>query len=65
MTMNGAHDGFLSAHVHQASGMISVQAHCTIPEALTWLRTKVDETGHSLEEVALDVLDHVITFDSN
>ena len=60
---NGTGTLFLSAHVHQAAGIVSVQAHCEIPEALARLRTKADETGHSIEEVALDVLDHLVRFD--
>ena len=63
MSTNGASSGFLSAHVHQATGMISVQAHCEIPEALARLKAKADESGYSIEETAIDVLDHVIRFD--
>ena len=60
----GPTDGeILSAHVHQATGMVSVQAECTIPEALARLRGRAAELGQSLEHTALDVLDGIIRFD--
>jgi hypothetical protein len=52
----------LSAHVHQATGIISVHAECTIPEALVLLRRRAEAMGQSLEHTALDVLDGLIHF---
>ena len=62
--MDATRKGFLSAHVHQACGIVSVQADCTVPEALVRLRVKADETGYRMDETALDVLDHIVGFDA-
>ncbi|MDP9334385.1 MAG: hypothetical protein M3Q30_13940 [Actinomycetota bacterium] len=60
---NGAHQRPLSDRVHQATGMVSVQAHCDIAEALNPLRIRALAMGQSLEVTALDVLDGQIRFD--
>jgi AmiR/NasT family two-component response regulator len=48
--------------VHQASGMLSVQAHCTVGEALTWLTERAEATGQTLEEIATEVLERRLRF---
>jgi hypothetical protein len=48
--------------VHQASGMLSVQAHCTVGEALAWLTERAEATGQTLEEVATEVLERRLRF---
>lgn len=61
--MEDVPDQFLSANVHQATGMVAGQLGCEIPEALAWLKLRADATGDRLENVALDVLDRVIRLD--
>lgn len=48
--------------VHQASGMLSVQAHCTVGEALTWLTERAEATGQTLDEIATEVLERRLRF---
>jgi AmiR/NasT family two-component response regulator len=48
--------------VHQASGMLSVQAHCTVGEALTWLTERAEASGQTLDEIATDVLERRLRF---
>jgi len=48
--------------VHQASGMLSVQAHCTVGEALIWLTERAEATGQTLDEIATDVIDRRLRF---
>jgi hypothetical protein len=52
----------LSDHVHQATGMVAVQAGCEVPEALDRLRIRARATGQTLEHLAVDVIDHLVTF---
>ena len=52
-----------SARVSQATGIISVQAGCTLAEALDLLRERAIRLGQTLEMTALDVIDGVIRFD--
>ena len=49
--------------VAQASGMVSVQAHCTPDEALVLMQTRADELHHTMAEVAVGIIDHSIRFD--
>jgi AmiR/NasT family two-component response regulator len=53
----------LSTHVAQASGMVSVQAHCTPNEAIEIMKARAEATACTLEEIAAAVLDHSIRFD--
>jgi len=53
----------LSVVVHQATGMIAVQADCEISEAFDRLQIRAAATGQTLHQTALDVLERVIRFD--
>jgi hypothetical protein len=44
--------------------MVAVQAGCDVTEALVRLKIRAAATGQPLENLALDVLDGVIRFDS-
>ena len=59
----GAPDEDLSVAVHQAAGMIAVQADCEISEALNRLKIRSEAAGQTLHETALEVLERVIRFD--
>ncbi len=50
------------AQVHQASGMVSVQANCSLDEALFLMRERAEETHQSLREIADSTLGHQIRF---
>jgi hypothetical protein len=54
----------VSHRVLQATGMVAVQAGCDVTEALGSLKIRAAATGQTLENLALDVLDGVIRFDS-
>jgi AmiR/NasT family two-component response regulator len=54
----------VSNHVHQATGMVSVQAHCDMTEAFNRLKIRAAATGQSMEHMALNVLDHLVRFDA-
>lgn len=56
-------DGHFNSRVHQATGMISVQAHCDLSEALAKMRIRAAGMGESLETVAVGVIDGAIRFD--
>ncbi|WP_030566283.1 GAF and ANTAR domain-containing protein [Streptomyces aureocirculatus] len=53
---------FYRAAVHQASGMISVQADISLAQALLRLRTHAFRHGRSLTEVAQDVVSRRLSF---
>lgn len=55
-----SHD-FLSNHVHQATGMVAVQAGCDVTQALALLIVRAAEMNQSLEDTALDVIDGVVS----
>jgi AmiR/NasT family two-component response regulator len=63
MPDDGASDDYLSAVVHQATGMVAVQAGCDVTEALNRMRIRAEATDQTLENTALDVIDRVIRFD--
>ena len=50
--------------IDQASGMVSIQAHCSFAEAVVLMRTRAKETHRSLEDVAGDVVNRLIRFDA-
>ena len=52
-----------SYRVHQATGMISAQANCSLEEAMQLLIIRADATGQSLEDMALDVIDGLVRVD--
>jgi hypothetical protein len=56
--------GPTSPRVLQATGMISVQAHCTVAAAFDLLRERAFELDQTLEVTAIDVIDRVLRFES-
>ena len=60
MSSNGT--PFRDARVHQASGMVSVQARCTPNEALVLMEARALETDLSLAEIAAGIFDRSVTF---
>ena len=46
----------------QASGMVSVQASCSIDDALVLIDLRAEETKQTAEEVAQEVVDHLVRF---
>jgi len=48
--------------VSQASGMVSVQAECTVAEALVLMKERAQVTGVSLTEIANATLERDIRF---
>ena len=57
---NGAGEG---AEVAQAQGMVAAQVDCMLDEALVLMNARSRTSHLSLEEVAAEVLDHLIRFD--
>jgi hypothetical protein len=53
-----------TARVSQASGMVSVQADCTVGEALELLKERARVSGQSLEALAEAVVERRIRFES-
>jgi len=51
-----------SAEVHQATGMVSVQAAVSVTQALGLLQARAWSSGRTLREVARDVLRGTVTF---
>jgi len=49
--------------VYQASGMVSIQAGCTVEEALTKLQARARSTGQTVDEVAVAVVERRTRFD--
>ncbi len=56
-------DDFLSSVVHQASGMVSVQAECSPREALDRMLIRADATNLILDDLARLVIEREIRFD--
>ena len=52
-----------SVRVDQASGMVSIQAHCSFTEAVVLMRERAEQTNHSVEDVADAVLNRLIRFE--
>jgi hypothetical protein len=51
-----------SAEVNQAAGMVSVQADCSIEQALAMMSERATFAGLTLGEIAAGVLDRSIWF---
>jgi hypothetical protein len=51
-----------SMHVAQASGMVSVQAECSISAAMVLMESRAHVTGQSLEQIALAVINRETSF---
>jgi ANTAR domain len=60
--MDGPPEESLSIAVHQATGMIAVQAGCDVDEAFARLTIRAAAVGQSRHEMALDVLDGATRF---
>ena len=45
-----------------ASGMVSVQAHCTFTEATALMKARARTSGQTLEEVMIAVVDRSVRF---
>jgi len=57
------HDGpILSARVRQAQGMVSVQAHCSMEQALALMVQRALDRYRTLHEMADMILDETIRF---
>jgi len=46
----------------EASGMVSIQAHCSVTEAVGLMRRRAESSGETLEEVMIAVLQRSIRF---
>ena len=55
-------DADLSASIHQASGMVSVQLGCSLSEALGRMRVLARSTDRTLDLLAADVLERRYRF---
>jgi hypothetical protein len=55
---------YLADRVHQASGMVSAQLGCGVAEALAQMMILAAKTQEPLMELADDVVQRRITFDS-
>jgi AmiR/NasT family two-component response regulator len=49
--------------VHQATGMVAVQANCSIPEAFALICDQAADDGCSIERTAHDVIERRLRFD--
>jgi AmiR/NasT family two-component response regulator len=61
MTSNGSSFEH-TALVAQAQGIVSVQADCSMTEALRRMKERALQIGQTLEEVAIGVIGHRIWF---
>ena len=62
MSINGSDLSPELVHIAQACGMVSVQADCTVEEALVLMNARAESDHTTLHTVALDVLDGDINF---
>jgi AmiR/NasT family two-component response regulator len=51
-----------SDRVYQAQGMISVQADCTVDEALAWMTERANESGMSVDAIATAIIERRVRF---
>jgi AmiR/NasT family two-component response regulator len=49
--------------VHQAQGVVAVQAGCSMSDALALMKNTAQATGETLESIAAEVLNHAVRFD--
>jgi hypothetical protein len=54
--------GLNEPQVHQAAGMVSVQAECTLAEALVLLQNRALVSGRSLHDIASDTVERRVRF---
>jgi hypothetical protein len=50
--------------VAQASGIVSVQANCSVNHAVVLMVTRAQETNATLEQIAISVIDQLTRFDA-
>jgi AmiR/NasT family two-component response regulator len=60
---NGFRPPEYSDRVHQAQGMVSVQADCSLDEALALMQATASATDKTLDDVADDVIGRRLRFD--
>jgi AmiR/NasT family two-component response regulator len=61
--MNDRIDQWLSSdRVYQAQGMVSVQADCTVDEALAWMTEQARESGMSVDAMAEEIIERRVRF---
>jgi hypothetical protein len=53
------------AVIAQAMGMISVQVHCSVDDALLLMQARAQSSGWDLEQVAIVVVERRIRFDDD
>jgi AmiR/NasT family two-component response regulator len=51
-----------SARVNLAQGIVSVQAGCGMDEALVRMHVRAEAIGLTMEDLAEDIVDHLIWF---
>lgn len=54
--------GRRSDRVYQAQGIVSVQANCTVDDALAQMTEKAGESGMSLDAIASAIIEHRLRF---
>jgi hypothetical protein len=52
-----------SPTVYRAAGMVSVQASCSLQEALALMRARAAEGGNTVDEIATGVIDRSVGFE--
>ena len=62
---NGYSSEKFSAQVHQATGMVAVQAGCGFSDALLLMIARADSSGITLDALAACVLDRSVRFDED
>ena len=60
----GGNGRYYGLKVHQATGMVSVQANCSVAEALDLLVGYAGQHGCSVEQVASGVVDRRVRLDT-
>ena len=63
ISTNGSLPGDYSAREAQASGMVSVQAGCTVTQAIVLMKHRAHDNGVTLAAIADDVVNRRIRFD--
>ena len=58
------HHGRRSDRVLQAQGMVSVQADCSVDDALARMTETAVESGMSLDAIASEIIEHRIRFNT-
>jgi len=53
------------AQVEQAQSVVSMQAHCTVEEALELIRQRAGFTGRTVEQIAELVNRHAMSFNAS